>query len=261
MTIPAEEPSTISHAGFLWMNRQSYRGSTWVEQFLTGWADRGYLLVSVAQDVAPHGDALFRQTRGPAAAPLAAADYWQRQGALHEQLRRHGLLHMPIGLGPDAAAPLALAWLVPAPARGWASALAGFQTELTLDAGLRMRWLGMLAGQLVTPQQPAQRALLQPPGADQPARWRYGNYLGDEPLQGTQCERVRTLLGALPRYARDASTPPLPADPAAAEEWPFLFNKPVGGTFEGMSRVNGHRELLASDEQQPGDTKVNSYWW
>ena len=107
-----------------------------------------------------------------------------------------------------------------------------------------------------------QRVLVQAPGADEPARWHYGAYAGDVPVPGATCsERVRTLLTALPRYACNATWPGLAPDPVAAAAWPFLFNNGISRAIEFQYRVNKNRELLASDQQRPGQTWLKDDWW
>ncbi|GAA4020318.1 hypothetical protein GCM10022408_37870 [Hymenobacter fastidiosus] len=231
------------------------------ESFLTAWAGSGYLVLSVTEDVAPGGDTHFLQTRCPPAPLLSAAAYWQRHEALHERLRRSYLLHMPIGLGPDAAGPLSLAWLVPAPSRGTLQ-VGAYQQPAVLSREQRAAWLAWLAKQLSQGHAgTGQRVLVQPPGADTPAYWHYGTYAGDALVPGTTCsERLRTLLTHLPRYARNATEPGLLPDSAEAAAWPFLVNTGVGGFHQGNIRVNGHKELLTSG-MQPGHTHVGNGWW
>lgn len=247
---------------FLWMQRVTYSLER-TETFLTTWAASGYLVLTVTEDVSPSGDPSFLQTRRAARPLITAGEYWERHGILHERLRRSNLLHLPIGLGPDADGPLALAWLVPAPSRGILQVGAAFQEPVGLNVGQQAAWLAWLAPLLNrNTMGKSQRMLLQAPGADQPAYWHYGAYAGDVAVPGATCsERVRTLLACLPRYARDGVTPGLVADPAAAADWPFLFNIHVDSTLQGMARVNGHRELLNISQQQPGHTKLNDDWW
>ena len=233
------------------------------EPFLMNWAAQGYLVLGVTEDVAPGGDPQFLQTRRPPRPLVPADEYWRRHAVLHERLRRSNLLHLPIGLGPDADGPLALAWLVPAPARGTLRVGATYQQLVDLSAGQRAAWLAWLA-QLLSRGSTGtgQRVLVQGPGAGEPARWHYGAYAGDIAVPGATCsERVRGLLAALPRYARNPTAAGLAPEPLAAAEWPFLFNRGVGSSLEGMARVNGQRELLASDQQRPGQTKVNHDWY
>jgi hypothetical protein len=78
------------------------------EQFLQRWAERGYLLVSMADDVATHGDGAFRQTRviAPAMPPEA---YWEHNGRFHDWLCEQGQEHLPLRFGSHSTGPTALA--------------------------------------------------------------------------------------------------------------------------------------------------------
>lgn len=233
----------VGHEGYLWLPRRE--ASAAVEDFLSRWAENGYLFMGVTQDVAPHGDVQFLQGR-PAPKPLPAAEqYWEQHAALHAQLCSIGLQQMPIGLGPGPDEPLALAWLLPAPARGVVRTLAGFEQTVVLTPEQRNSWLDWMARRLGAGNaRPHQRILVQPPGPDQPACWHYGSYRGDAPITGPHTERLRTLLTALPRYACDITTAALAPTPAEAAAWPLLLNQRPGGSMEGMRRGQGHRELF-----------------
>ena len=252
------------HESFLWQARRPVFAEKEAENFLAGWAARGYLVLGASPDVAAHGDPHFLTGR-PRQQPLPApADYWQRQAELHERLRGNGLLHMPLALGPDAAAPHALAWLVPAPARGQLRVIGGFEEEVPLDDAQRQGWLLALAKRLLGASiGVGQRALVQPPTAGAgPAYWHYGAYLGDFAVPGdTHAARLRLLLAGLPRYAAHADAPGVPATPAEAADWPLLVNPGVSGVADGHRRVNGHCELLFGAQQRPGNTRLNDIWW
>lgn len=252
----------ILHQNYLWMSRNAI-STEHTESFLTSWSATGYLVLSVTEDVDPSGDPQFLQTRSRPGPLLPADEYWRRHGALHERLRRNNLLHLPIGLGPDEDGPLALAWLVPAPTQGTlqVGAIYQQQQQVDLSAGQRMAWLLWLADQLSRGKTgTGQRVVVQSPGdTHKSACWHYGAYVGEIPVPGATCsERVRTLLAALPRYTRNATMPGLIPDPAAAADWPFLFNKRLSGFNDGVIRVNGHRELLFGNEQQLRLNKANN---
>jgi hypothetical protein len=238
MTVPAW------YEGYLWLPR--HEAPEAFEDFLRRWAGPGYLVLSVAEDAAPHGDAQFLQTRRAPRNPQAPALYWQQHAALHTQLCSMGLQHMPIGLGPGPGEPFALAWLLPAPTRGKLLARTGFEQQVDLTEEQRDSWLDWVARQLnTTSLKPAQRVLLQPPGGRGPACWHYGSYRGDVPIDGPYTQRLRTLLEALPRYACDFSTPPVAATADQATGWPLLLNQRPGGTIEGMRRGQVHQELFS----------------
>lgn len=245
MTLTSEADAVL-HERYLWMGRRTAGRPEEVEQLLSQLAEQGFLALGVGVDEAAHGDAQFLQTRPRGSERLPAQRYWQLHGELHEHLRALHLPHLPLGLGPDPAAPFALVWLVQAPYTGQLRAPAGFEQPLHLDASQREAWLYWAAHKLGPPNsRPAQRLLLQPPGAGRPACWHYGTYGGDLPVPGDSVgERLRTLLAALPRYARNATGLALPPALAEAATWPFLVNQRVGGSFEGMSRVQGHCELF-----------------
>ena len=258
---PADEHQIPYHR-YLWMPREAHTPER-TESFLTDWAASGYLVLGVTEDVAPGGDPHFLQTRRPPGPLVRADEYWLRHAAMHERLRRSNLLHLPIGLGPDADSPLAQAWLVPAPARGALRVGATYQQQIELSAEERTSWLAWLA-QLLSRGSTGtgQRVLVQAPGADAPAHWHYGAYAGDVPVPGATCsERVRTLLAALPRYPCNAIWPGQAPDPIEAATWPFLFNEGISRDIEFQHRVNENRELLASDQQRPGQTRLKDDWW
>ena len=110
------------------------------ETFLEGLAQQGYLLVSLATDIAEHGDPLFRQRRGVPQALMPPAPYWQRNVRFHNWLCDANQLHLSLRLGPDPVGPAALAWLIPAPEEGEIIAN-GFKWSWPLDAALREQWL------------------------------------------------------------------------------------------------------------------------
>ena len=149
------------------------------------------------------------------------------------------------------------------PARGALRVGATYQQQIDLSAEERTSWLAWLA-QLLSRGSTGtgQRVLVQVPGADAPAHWHYGAYAGDVPVLGATCsERVRTLLAALPRYACNAIWPGHAPDPIEAARWPFLFNEGISRAIEFQHRVNENRELLASDQQRSGQTRLKDDWW
>ena len=232
------------YKGYLWLPRREAPET--FEDFLRRWAGPGYLVIGVAEDVASHGDAQFlqmRRTPKPLQAPVL---YWEQHAALHTQLCSMGLQHMPVGLGPGPGEPFALAWLLPAPTQGKLFAPAGYEQRADLNEEQRDSWLDWVAKQLSAMSlKPAQRVLLQPPGALRPACWNYGSYRGDAPIDGPYTQRLRTLLAALPRYACDYSTPAVAATPDQATDWPLLLNQQPSGTIEGMRREQVHQELFS----------------
>ena len=88
------------------------------ENYLTGQAQSGYLVVGLAEDEVQHGDAQFRLRRGPARPPMPAKEFWQRNLRFHNWLCEQDQVHLPIRLGPGPAAAAALVWLIPAPTAG-----------------------------------------------------------------------------------------------------------------------------------------------
>lgn len=240
-TAPQSAPT--GYQRYLWLPRR--KAPETFEDFLGRLAGLGYLLIGVAEDVAAHGDVQFLQTRRAPKSRQSGEQYWQQHALLHQQLCSMGLKHMPVGLGPGPDEPFALAWLLPAPADGKLIASAGFEQTVDLTEGQRDAWLDWVARQLSTTNaRTAQRVLLQPPGAQRPAYWHYGSYRGDAPIEGSPAERLRTLLSALPRYARNFSTEVLTATPDEAGAWPFLLNQPPTSSMDGMGRAQFNRELF-----------------
>ena len=249
-TEPAAVPTW--YRSYLWLPRRA--ASETLEAFLSRWAVQGYLVIGVTEDVARHGDVQFLQTRRAPKSWPDAALYWQQHALLHQQFCQLGLQHMPVALGPDE--PFALAWLLPAPARGKLYAAAGFEQTAELTLEQRNGWLDWMVRQFSsTSAGQTQRVLLQPPGGAQPACWNYGFYRGDVPLDGSHTGQLRTLLAALPRYACDITTPALAPTPEVAAAWPFLLNQRPGGSIEGMRREQIHRELF------PGSQPEGEVYW
>lgn len=240
-TAPQSAPT--GYQRYLWLPRR--KAPKTFEDFLGRLTELGYLLIGVAEDMSPHGDAQFLQARRAPNPWQPGEQYWQQHTNLHQHLCSMGLKHMPVGLGPGPDEPFALAWLLPAPAQGRLGASAGFEQTVDLTEGQRESWLDWVARQLSgTNACQAQRVLLQPPGSQHPAYWHYGAYRGDAPIGGSPAGRLRTLLAALPRYARDHSTVALAATPDDAGAWPFLLNQPPSSTMAGMGREQFNRELF-----------------
>ena len=189
------------------------------EALAEAWAATGFLLLALAPDAAPHGDALFRQTR-PSGPPPAPADFWAANHRLHLRLCEAALAHLPLRLAPAPAAPAALAWLLPAPVLGTLQA-PGFSRPQPLDAACRAEWLTAWAARLGTALPPGLRLLLQLPAAE--AFWHYHAYRGEAAVPGPPLARIRTLLAGLPRYHGAAA--PLPAPLDTAHDWPLLVNE------------------------------------
>ena len=247
-------PGAAWYKNYLWLPR--CEAPETFEAFLSRWAEQGYLVIGITEDVAPHGDAQFLQGRRAPKPWSDAALYWQQHASLHQQLCGLGLQHLPMGLGLGPGEPFALAWLLPAPTKGKLYAPAGFEQTVTLTQGQRNGWLDWIARQLsTTTPGPAQRVLLQPPGANLPACWNYGAYRGDAPLDGPHTKRLRTLLAALPRYACDIITPALAPTPEAAATWPLLLNQQPSGSIEGLRRGQVHQELFLISQPEG-----KAYW-
>ena len=237
------QPTSTGYQRYLWLPRR--KAPETFEDFLGRLAGQGFLLIGVADDVAAHGDVQFLQARRASKPWQSGEQYWQQHAWLHQQLCSMGLKHMPVGLGPGPDEAFALAWLLPAPTEGKLTASAGFGQTVDLTVGQRDAWLDWVSRQLSTTNaRPAQRVLLQPPGAQRAACWHYGTYRGDAPIEGSPAERLLTLLAALPRYARDYSTEALAATPDEAGAWPFLLNQPPTSSMDGMGRAQFNRELF-----------------
>lgn len=211
------------------------------EKFLGRCAERGYLLVSIADDAAAHGDAPFRQTRGTAP-PMPAAPFWQRNAKFHNWLCDQSQEHLPLRFGLDPTGPAALAWLIPAPKSGEIKAN-GFAQSWPLDAPLREQWLLAWARRIGQQLHPAQRLLLQLPGAAQPAYWFYRTYRGDLPLLGTQYTRAVTLLASLPRYFPNAEQGPEPSRSQDEGSGELFVNDYPPTWGQTMVRCRDHFEL------------------
>ena len=166
--------------------------------YLAHWAERGYLLVSVADDALGHGDAPFRLMR-KSARLMPTREFWEQNAGFHDWLCGLRQPHLPVRLGPDPNGSAALAWLVPAPAAGVVSAT-GFAAALPFGDELREQWLLSWAQRIRKVLPAAQRILLQLPGAKKSAYWYYRNHVGEVPFPGTHPEQVAAFLAGLPRY-------------------------------------------------------------
>lgn len=77
----------------------------------------------------------------------------------------------------------------------------------------------------------------------QTALWYYRSYLGDLPIDGTQVERVYTLLTGLPRYSQNTSEAPSYAGPKGAAKSLLLVNEPPHTWGAGEVRSSEHCEI------------------
>jgi hypothetical protein len=115
----------------------------------------------------------------------------------------------------------------------------GYSQSWPLDANIRQQWLLTWARRIGQQQHPAQRFLLQLPGATQPTYWFYRNYLGDIPLTGSLSDRAVMLLASLPRYSTitdDPPEPPLDSGQLYVNDYPLTWGK-------GQVRSQDHHEL------------------
>ena len=112
-----------------------------------------------------------------------------------------------------------------------------------MDAAIREQWLLAWARRIGQQLHPAQRLLLQLPGAAQPAYWFHRTYRGDLPLPGTQRARVLTLLASLPRYLPGASSAPEPASAPEEVNGLLLINDYPLTWGQGMVRCRDHYGL------------------
>ena len=211
------------------------------EAYLAGQAQSGYLVVSLAEDEVLHGDAQFRQRRGPARPPMPAKDFWQRNLRFHNWLCEQDQVHLPIRLGPSPNAAAALVWLIPAPTAGKIIAT-GYSQDCQLDEQMRGNWL-LTWARRISEHHPITRLLVQMP-ATGPAYWFYRTYLGDLALEGSLSTQLCTLLQGLPRYATSESEEVLGAGQENGSAWPLLVNEPADTYGNEEERSGNHCELM-----------------
>ena len=211
------------------------------ENYLAGQAQSGYLVVSLAEDEVLHGDAQFRQQRGPARLPVPAKDFWQRNLRFHNWLCEQDQVHLPIRLGPGPAAAAALVWLIPAQTAGKIIAT-GYSQDYQLDEQMRENWL-LAWARRISDNHPISRLLVQMPALG-PAHWFYRTYLGDLALEGSLGTQLRTLLQGLPRYVTSESEEVLGACQETGSAWPLLVNEPADTYGKEEERCGNHCELM-----------------
>lgn len=213
------------------------------ETYLVGQAQSGYLLVSLAEDEVLHGDAQFRQRRGPARPPMPTKEFWQLNLRFHNWLCEQGQVHLPIRLGSGPTAAAALVWLIPAPTTGKIIAT-GFSQDCQLDEKMQKSWLLAWAHRISEQYHPIRRLLVQLPNLGL-AYWYYRTYLGDLAMEGSPSTQLRTLLQGLPRYAASESEELLAPCHETGNAWPLLVNEPADTYGKEEERSDNHCELMA----------------
>ena len=211
------------------------------ETYLASQAQSGYLVVSLAADEVLHGDAQFRQQRGPAQPPMPSKDFWQRNLRFHNWLCEQDQVHLPIRLGSGPAAATAMVWLIPAPTAGKIIAT-GYSQDCQLDEQMRENWL-LAWARRISDNHPISRLLVQMPASGH-AHWFYRTYLGDLALEGSLSTQLRTLLQGLPRYLNSESEGVLEAGQDNGIAWPLLVNEPADTYGKEEERGGNHCELM-----------------
>ena len=233
------ERKHLSSRDFLQLPQVELEAET-AETYLASQAQSGYLVVSLAADEVPHGDAQFRQRRGPARPPVPAREFWQRNLRFHNWLCEQDQVHLPIRLGPEPAA-AALVWLIPAPTAGKIIAT-GFTQDCQLDEQMRKSWL-LAWARRIGEHHPISRLLVQMPALG-PAYWFYRSYLGDLALEGSLSTQLRTFLQGLPRYLTSEREEVLWAGQEAGSAWRLLVNEPADTYGREEERGGNHCELM-----------------